>query len=113
MQVKEVCTLVVLRSARLVAAALSGLLLHLQRAGPRGGRVPPHLADAEPPHHTNMAFHGHPSTGAMEHEGLPKPTQVGSGLDTAHSIACVQPASSNAVTTVACCAVGVVVPAMA
>ena len=64
------------RSARLVAAALSGLLLHLERAGVRGGRAQPGKQHNEQPHLTNMAQQQFPSTGAILHDGLPMPTQV-------------------------------------
>lgn len=67
------CTWVVTRSARLVAAALSGLLLHLERVGARGGQAQPGVADHEQPHLTNLAPTDAPSTGALQRDGIPQP----------------------------------------
>ena len=75
-QVKDVCSLVAIRSARLVAAVLSGLLLHLERAGVRGGRAKHDQSHADLPRHTNLAPDRFPSTGALLHDGLPMPTQA-------------------------------------
>ncbi|KAK9805420.1 hypothetical protein WJX73_003720 [Symbiochloris irregularis] len=74
-QVRDICVSVAKRSARLVAAALSGLLLHLERAGPRGQPARPSNEDDEHPRHTNLNPQDAPSTGALHEGGVPMPTQ--------------------------------------